>query len=300
METVDILSSFRDAIRSNLSGVQVTEFAPLDYPSITAFHSLRNNVSADVFTFHVPSNLIVAAVRLSGTSVISSHTWRSSNLIQPGSTYLLAPGTYSVIFGRRSSETLFVVADRSTIPAIDPFLLSHRGHIPHTTIDLISDPIIEKIGSISTLSQSVPYFRFSSLLMDMLDRLTEQVDHKKTLYGLPHLDEAFDRICSEVISHPARAWTIAEAANASGYSVYHFSRTFRAKTGHGFPEFVNRVRSTQALLLMCEYGMCVEEAFEQVGINAKSSAKRALVREFGLNQIDIRRILSLSPAKKAG
>lgn len=299
MEVTEIISSFRQSIAAPTPGVDVQELTTDDSAAITVYRSSRQNTAPQIFSFYVPKGVVVVAIRLAGTSIITSHVWQRSNLLQAGSVYLLAEGSYSVIFGRRTSETVFLVFDRSSVPGIESFMNKQQGNIPLCSIDVNSDPVITKVNSISSNSSRNSYFKFSGLLMDILDRLSEQSNTAHSIYGLPQLEEPFVKLCDEVVAHPDRHWNIGDAAESCGYSVYHFSRTFRAKTGSGFPEFVNRVRSTQAVMLMCDEGVSLESAFQRVGIEARSAANKLLIRELGLSRVDVRRVLALTAVNRA-
>lgn len=273
--------------------MDVTEL-PSTHPRVWALRSVRNNLKPEVFNFRIPSGVVSVAVRLSGTSLLTSHSSQATILVQPGSSYLLSEGAYAVIFGKRSSETIFLLADRTAIPEIEPFLATRNGQLPHTSIELTTDPIFKKIEAIQDTAEANHFFMLSSLLLDLLERLDAVSSDLRTLYRLPQLDPVFEKVCLEVIAMPQEPWNVPDAAAKCGYSVYHFSRTFKAKTGQGFPEFVNRVRSIQSVLLMCEQRKLPDEALESVGIGAGSSANKVLLKELGLTVTDIRKMLTLT------
>ena len=62
-----------------------------------------------------------------------------------------------MIFGKRSSETIFLLADRSAIPEIEPFLAACKGRLPHTAIEFANDPISKEIEAIQKLADSNHY-----------------------------------------------------------------------------------------------------------------------------------------------
>ena len=102
--------------------------------------------------------------------------------------------------------------------------------------------------------------------MDLLEHHSSASSDFYSVYRLPQLDTVFEKVCQEVIATPQAPWSVPEAAAQCGYSVYHFSRTFKAKSGLGFPELVNRVRSIQAVMLMCKGRKLPDEALESVGM----------------------------------
>ena len=272
--------------------VSLQELLPADLQAITAVMSIRDNINPKPFSFEVPSDTVLVGIRLQGTCVITSRRWGTSHLIQPGDIYLFADGAYDAIFGKRQSRTMFILVNRHSLVGLEFFQKEHRGHVPITSIDLSNDPISAKVEAIQGCTSKHSYFKYNALLSEVLDKLVEPEDVTLIRFGLPVLDEVFTQLCRQVIESPQLDWTTNSAAEACGYSVYHFSRTFRLKTGLGFHEFVNRVRAIQAVDLICQTGSTCPSVFEQVGLYGIPAATKVIQRELGISVPDIRRVLS--------
>ncbi len=272
--------------------ITLTELLPADLQKLSAVSSVRENINPKPFTFDVPIEAVLVGIRLEGSCVLTSRKWGTSHLIQPGDVYLLADGKYDAIFGRRRSNTLFMLADRPTLVGLDYFQREHRGHIPVTSIDTAHDPIMAKVAAIQDCTSKHSYFKFNALLSEILYRLNEREEDKLLRYGIAAQDEPFTHLCEKVIDSPKLDWTTILAAEETGYSVYHFSRTFRAKTGIGFHEFVCRVRAIKAVDLICQTGSRCPSLLEQVGLHHGPAANKVIQRELGLTLADIRRVLA--------
>lgn len=272
--------------------IRLIELPPSDIPAITAVNLIRENLAPKPFPFEVPAETVMAGIRLDGISIITSHQCGSSHLFQAGDIYMLPEGTYDILCGRHLTNTLFILAERQGLIGLDHFQKEHRSHIPVASIDLVHDPIMEKVAAICDSSEKQSYFKYNSLLSDILDKLMRPDKKILTRYGVPSLDPIFDSLCRNVIDKPFYSWTTDEAANQCGYSVYHFSRTFRAKANLGFHDFVNRVRAVTAVDIICRTGETTPSKLEELGVSGVRSVATLLRHELGLNLNDIRKILT--------
>jgi len=271
--------------------IELQEFQPSDTAAVSAVLSVRQNTRPKPFTFEVPPQTVLVAYRIKGSSILTSRKRGASCLIQPGDVYALPSGIYDVVFSKRRSETLFFYADRGAVLGLNLFLGDTQTEIPIRAIDIQADPIGAKILTISDTTAKHSIFRFSSLMLDLLDKLTEPADLSLTRYGVRNLDKIFTKLCRHVCETPSFDWTTEAAANHCGYSVYHFSRTFRAKSGIGFHEFVTKVRAIQAVDQICLAGAVSPKILESAGLSCEQTASKAIQRELGLNLNDIRRFL---------
>ena len=271
--------------------IELQEFQPSDTAAISAVLSVRQNTRPKPFTFEVPPQTVLVAYRIKGSSILTSRKLGASYLVQPGDVFALPSGIYDVVFGKRRSETLFFNADRGAILGLNLFLGDNQTEIPIRAIDIQADPIRAKITTISDNTAKHSIFKFSSLILDLLDKLTETNELSLTRFGVRNLDHVFTNLCRQVCEKPSFEWTTEAAAKNCGYSVYHFSRTFRAKSGIGFHEFVTKVRAIQAVDQICLAGAVSPKILESAGLLCEQTASKAIQRELGLNLNDIRRFL---------
>jgi len=286
---LEIIQGLISKERSQQHEIDLAEYLPRDTEAISAVVSERVNAQPKLFTFEVPKDHVVVGVRLLGNTLVHSHRWNSTRLLTAGSVYMLSGGRYSALFAKKPSKTVFLIADRATIPGLEYMFRENSNQIPCAQIDLEADSKMRKVEAIvgSTAKQS--FFKYSALMADIFDQITEPQKDELLEYGISVTDPTFASLCHRVISQPNESWTTAMAAQQCSYSVYHFSRTFRAKTGHGFHEFVSLVRAKKAIDLICRDNVSLQAAFQKVGIGCALSANKTLLREFGFSVADIRR-----------
>lgn len=80
----------------------------------------------------------------------------------------------------------------------------------------------------------------------------------------------------------ARRVTLDDVAAATGYSVFHLCRTFRAQTGFPVHRFVNRLRLRHALERLPERGVRMLDIALDLGFSSESHFSAAFRREYGL------------------
>ncbi len=299
MRTVDLVSSLDQNLGWADQGVEVIPLVPSGFDGIRAFRSLRHHKTPVNAQFKVEAGTTVVGLRVKGCSIIQSHRLGSSHLIREGSVYLLGEGVYSTIFGRGECETLFLIADKSLSPSLSVWQETLNGQFCRSHVNLESPQIANFIHDTTNGGFVGSYFALAAVLFELLDQLRPDSIQTKAYYGLPTQESQFAGLCYDVMVKPAEDWTTAGAAERSGYSVYHFSRTFRQKHGIGFNEYVARVRCTQAVMLMCDKGLTSTMAIDQVGFGDRVSANRTLIREIGFSFADIERVLSVKIYRKA-
>ncbi|MFX6834700.1 helix-turn-helix domain-containing protein, partial [Acinetobacter baumannii] len=84
-------------------------------------------------------------------------------------------------------------------------------------------------------------------------------------------------------------WSLKRAADMVGYSTFHFSRTFRAVTKLGFPDYVDRARTDFAVNLILNNEEHFDAVAQQSGFATTSSLRSALKEHLGLLPSELRR-----------
>jgi AraC-like DNA-binding protein len=297
MNHVDIIENLRDRSENPVPHVVVDRHIPCDFPSIEGFKSTTVTRKPYAFRFYVSPVTNIVSIRLAGTSLLQEQATGKCMFIQPGTIALYRPGDYETIFGRGSCTTLFMSTDSLQLNCA-PLLsvLSSKGsHV--STIDLKTDPILEEIEDLCDKSKRVSYFKFAITFYSLLDRSTSLNHSIGSYYGV-HLPAGdFSKLSLAVIAEPSLDWTTQAAAEYCGYSLYHFSRKFKAECGSGFQDFVSYVRATTVVRLMCEARKTPEYAVKKAGLISIDRASRLIREEFGFTLAEISAILSSRPAR---
>jgi AraC-like DNA-binding protein len=288
MTSVDLIRNLDQLSQSVPENVHVRRLAPSDFPAIGGYLSESVNASPHIYQFFVPEEELLLSVRLQGNSILQASNVQASSLVVPGRVVIYPPGDYSTIFGRGACTTLFLTCQRSLWPE-KPIKELLRSKVPSTTsLDLENDPLMEGISAISDPSKPQSYFRYAALFTGLVERTC----HESGNYGsqLP-ASKHFDKLCKAVLATLERPWSTSDAANFCGYSVHHFSRTFRVKEGIGFAEFVRQTRATVAVQYLCDKNATIEQSIKRAGIDSISEANALFRNELGLTLGEIKQVL---------
>lgn len=98
---------------------------------------------------------------------------------------------------------------------------------------------------------------------------------------------AFTDLLHELERSPTETWHLQDAADAAGYSPFHFSRTFKQVVGCGFHEYLDRLRTELALEQLCA-GVPITKAATAAGFSSTRSLRESLKDYLGLMPSDLR------------
>lgn len=102
-------------------------------------------------------------------------------------------------------------------------------------------------------------------------------------------ESPFEGLLEEVRRAPNESWSLKRAADMVGYSTFHFSRTFRAVTRLGFPDYVDRARTDFAVDRILHTEDSFDTVAQQSGFGTTSSLRSALKEHLGLLPSELRR-----------
>jgi AraC-like DNA-binding protein len=102
-------------------------------------------------------------------------------------------------------------------------------------------------------------------------------------------DSPFEELLEEVRKSPNESWSLKRAADMVGYSTFHFSRTFRAVTKLGVPDYVDRARTDFAVDRILNSEDSYDAVAQQSGFGTTSSLRSALKEHLGLLPSELRR-----------
>lgn len=102
-------------------------------------------------------------------------------------------------------------------------------------------------------------------------------------------ESPFEELLAQVRQAPHESWSLKRAADMVGYSTFHFSRTFRAVTKMGFPDYVDRARTDFAAERILHSDDSYDTVAQQSGFGTTSSLRSALKEHLGLLPSELRR-----------
>ena len=122
---------------------------------------------------------------------------------------------------------------------------------------------------------------------------------RKTEYGSKEQEqeEMWQELAEYIEGNPDADLSLATLARKSFYNPSYFSRIFKEKFGVSLVEYVNRKRIDNAVRLLCESEMSVDEILTRVGFSDRSNFYRVFSKFMGSTPADIRKLKKAKTAK---
>ena len=109
------------------------------------------------------------------------------------------------------------------------------------------------------------------------------------LAAIPNdLPDTIFQLTKRVREKPAQPWPLKDAADAAGYSPFHFSRVFKALVGYGFHEYVDRRRTEVAIDLLCNSDNPVDLVASTSGFGTTQGLRESIKEYLGLVPSELR------------
>lgn len=105
----------------------------------------------------------------------------------------------------------------------------------------------------------------------------------------PQTMEKMNQACIYINEHCEQPLTLDHIANQFGFSIYYFSRVFKAATSFNFTEYLTFQRVKRAQLLLAESDLNITEIAFQAGFKSISSFNRAFRQFRGCSPSDYRK-----------
>jgi AraC-like DNA-binding protein len=129
-----------------------------------------------------------------------------------------------------------------------------------------------------------------SFLYETVCRLMSSLDQVQLAAVPADLPETIAGLVQRVRSNPALAWPLKEAADAAGYSPFHFSRVFKNLVGYGFHEYVDRCRTECAVEMLCTTDHAVDLIASTCGFGTTQGLRESVKEYLGLVPSELRSV----------
>ncbi len=113
------------------------------------------------------------------------------------------------------------------------------------------------------------------------------------------LPETIKELTARVRSNPSLPWPLKDAADAAGYSPFHFSRVFKAMVGYGFHEYVDRCRTEAAVDMLVSSDAAVDVVAATCGFGTTQGLRESVKEYLGLVPSELRAIPEVSGSASA-
>lgn len=129
-----------------------------------------------------------------------------------------------------------------------------------------------------------------SFLYETVSRLMSSLDQVQLAAVPADLPETIANLVQRVRQNPALAWPLKEAADAAGYSPFHFSRVFKNLVSYGFHEYVDRCRTECAVEMLCSTDHAVDLIASTCGFGTTQGLRESVKEYLGLVPSELRSV----------
>jgi AraC-like DNA-binding protein len=125
---------------------------------------------------------------------------------------------------------------------------------------------------------------------ELIARLMVSSDEVQLAAVPTTLPETIKELTARVRSNPSLPWPLKDAADAAGYSPFHFSRVFKAMVGYGFHEYVDRCRTEAAVEMLVTSDAAVDVVAATCGFGTTQGLRESVKEYLGLVPSELRAI----------
>lgn len=129
-----------------------------------------------------------------------------------------------------------------------------------------------------------------SAAYELISRLMVTSDEVQLAAVPATLPETIKELTIKVRGNPAHPWPLKDAADAAGYSPFHFSRVFKAMVGYGFHEYVDRCRTEAAVDMLVTSDAAVDVVAATCGFGTTQGLRESVKEYLGLVPSELRAI----------
>lgn len=129
-----------------------------------------------------------------------------------------------------------------------------------------------------------------SVVYELIARLMVGSDEVQ-LAAIPlDLPDTILELTKQVRANPTLAWPLKDAADAAGYSPFHFSRVFKSLVSYGFHEYVDRCRTEIAVEMLCNSDSPVDLVASACGFGTTQGLRESIKEYLGLVPSELRAV----------
>lgn len=246
----------------------------------------------------VPSGMCALCVNQKGTLIARSGVQGKLILIPPRSITFIRGAKLIVQAARGDHQSQLLSWEGRVTPLLDnwintrinrskenaPRSIACRPIDPHfrDTISRFDNAAANSVDSMEPLMVSVIYEFVARLMIG-----SDQVQLAAVPIDLP---DTIKELVQRVRLNPALGWPLRDAADAAGYSPFHFSRVFKNLVGYGFHEYVDRCRTECAVELLCSGDQAVDQVASSCGFGTTQGLRESVKEYLGLVPSELRSI----------
>ncbi len=282
-------------------GTSQTGLKRVEVPGLTYMHleHLSGTVARTCTGYIVvPAGMSALCINLKGTLIVRAGVQGRLILVPPRSVTYLRGTKLIVQAARGEHATQLLTWENRVTPLLENWITtkvarSNNGSTRNVACNPI-DPFyksalaryeqaIEKITD-STEPQIV------SVIYEIAAKLMTGSDQVQLAAIPSDLPDTIKDLVAKVRQNPALPWPLRDAADAAGYSPFHFSRVFKNLVGYGFHEYVDRCRTESAVGLLCTTDQAVDLVASTCGFGTTQGLRESVKEYLGLVPSELRTI----------
>ncbi len=232
-------------------------------------------------------------ISLTGSILISS-SFAFKELLAPNSVaFVPANASHQFTIGRGQHDCLVVSFSPESLLALKSNIKNIQS-INAFHIDESSSPLGELLQVLKSQldSEAIQSPNTISLIVSIISlslTFAKTGSPSQTLADIPNTgQESLLDLLRQVKVSSEQTWALKEAAETAAYSAFHLSRSFRSVTRYGFPEFVDRCRTEQAVKKLLTQDLSFEEISQTCGFGSSHSFRNACREYYGFLPSEIR------------
>ena len=248
--------------------------------------------------FVVPSGMCAICINLKGTLIVRTGSQGKPVLVPPRSITFIRGAKLIVQAARGEHVSQVLSWEGRVTPLLDNWIGSRLSRSSSGNVRSIAcrpiDPHFKSAlgrfdAAISQVSESMEP-QVISVIYEVVSRLMTSSDQVQLAAIPSDLPDTIKDLVSRVRQSPSHGWPLRDAADAAGYSPFHFSRVFKNLVGYGFHEYVDRCRTESAVELLCTTDQPVDLVASTCGFGTTQGLRESVKEYLGLVPSELRTI----------
>jgi len=244
----------------------------------------------------VPANVSALCINYKGT-FIAPRTGSQGRLIlvPPRSVTYIRGGTRLIVQAARGEHSSQVLTWPSAMtPLLEHFVntTNAKGSSNHRSVACkpIDPHFVTGLQRFEEAKQAPEYGEplMLSVIYEVIAKLVVGSDEVQLAAIPAGLPETIRNLTERVRKSPAGGWPLKEAADAAGYSPFHFSRVFKQMVGYGFHEYVDRCRTETAVEMLVTTDNPVDLVASSCGFGTTQGLRESVKEYLGLVPSELR------------
>lgn len=252
----------------------------------------------------VPAGMCALCFNTKGTLLARTSAQSKLIIVPPRSVTYIRGSLRLIIQAARGDHAVQILSwNQMLTPLLDAWAASRStSRSGQTGVRQIAckpiDPhLVEAYNRFETARNGQPEMAEPMILSaayELIAKLMSSSDEVQLAAIPTTLPETVKELTVRVRGNPALPWPLKDAADAAGYSPFHFSRVFKAMVGYGFHEYVDRCRTEAAVDMLVTSDAAVDVVAATCGFGTTQGLRESVKEYLGLVPSELRAIPEVS------